>query len=77
MENKQQAPRLEEDGDMQMAEIEQKMGTRRIVGSSELAYRRDNVEIRPIFSPEGHIVDFDALEIALDRGIIKTLDLKP
>lgn len=55
---------------METGAEEKKMGTRRIVGSSELGYRRNNMEIKPILSEEGHVIDFDSLEIALNRGLV-------
>jgi len=56
---------------------ESKSGMRRIVGSSELGFRRDDMRIKPILTQEGHIADFDSLEVALNMGIKKTLDMKP
>lgn len=56
---------------------ESKHALRRIVGSSELGFKRENMQIKPILTSEGHVADFDSLEVALNMGIKKTLDLKP
>ena len=64
---------IEQGEDVQMMDSsspEKKIGTRRIVGSSELGYRRNEMEIKPILSEEGQIIDFDSLEIALNKGLI-------
>lgn len=64
-------PALQTDGDAEMA------ADKLFSGSSDLNFKRDRMEISPLYSDDSTVMNFDVLEELLSKSLTKNLMLNP